>query len=164
MYIMIKIVRSINIGPIIENYVNLENGIQWTEYGHKGKQAGLQYCNCEDPWSSAVGKGYGDQTRYNNLNKFFSGTVFEDLIKEFNMFRTRLMWVYPYACYSIHKDLTPRIHIPLITNQDCYFLFRRKYTIHLNLGSVWWVDTTVEHTFINCSETPRLHIVGIVQQ
>ena len=74
------------------------------------------------------------------------------------------MWIGPYACYSIHKDDTPRIHVPIITNPECYFVFKQGLLSHLPAGSVYWVDTTKFHTFMNCSDTPRLHIVGIVKE
>ena len=79
------------------------------------------------------------------------------------------MWVNPMSCYSLHKDSTPRIHIPLITNPSCYFIFKENNTPegiiqHLPVGSVYWTNTTVSHTFINCSELPRLHLVGVVKE
>ena len=160
---MIELTRSIDILPIIECYNKLENQISWTDFGHKGKQAGLQHCDGEDCWTSAVGKGYGDQTRYNNLNPTFLNSIFEELINEFNMFRTRLMWVGPFSCYSIHRDLTPRIHIPIFTNPECYFVFKKGIISHLHVGAVYRINTLEKHTFMNCSDFPRLHLVGCIQ-
>ena len=157
---MIEHLRDIDIGPILECYHELENTIQWTEYSNKGKQVGLQYKNDEDPWSSAVGRSTGDELTSINLNPFFKNTIFEELINEFNLKKTRLMWVKPFACYTMHKDETLRIHIPLITNPDCYFLFKYGTPVHLPIGKVYLVDTRKPHTFINCSEKPRLHLVG----
>ena len=159
---MIKLLSPIQIQPILDEYTRLENDIQWTDYGHKGKQAGLQYCKDKDPWSSAVGKNKGNELGNTILNPFFTGTVFESLIQEFKLIRTRLMWVGPYACYSMHRDTTPRIHIPLITNPGCYFVFQEGKLVNLNKGYVWWVDTTKPHTFMNCSNQHRLHLVGAV--
>ena len=160
---MIKILSQIDITPLIDEYTRLEKDIQWTDYGHKGKQAGLQYKIDEDPWASAVGKIQGQETPYTNLNPAFKDTVFEEIIDKYKLLRTRLMWVGPYACYSMHKDRAPRIHIPLITNPECYFLFRSGQLTNLKTGYAWWVDTTKPHTFINCSEQHRLHLVGVVE-
>lgn len=160
---MIRIIEPIDVTPILASYFLLESSIQWTNYGHKGKQVGLQYKDNEDPWSSAVGKSQGDELTYTDLNPFFKNTIFEELIIKYNFKRTRLMWVGPYACYSMHKDATPRVHIPLITNQDCYFVFKNGEMKNFLKDAVWWVDTTKTHTFMNCSEYPRLHLVGAVE-
>jgi len=161
---MIKILSPVDVQPILTEYENLEKRIQWTDYGHKGKQTGLQYQTNEDPWTSAVGKWRGNELAFINLNPFFKNTIFESLINEFKLARSRLMWVGPFACYSMHKDTTARIHIPLITNQECYFVFKQGLISHLSLGNAYWVDTTVPHTFMNCYETPRLHLVGVVDK
>ena len=160
---MIRFIKSVDIKPILECYIKLDTHMVWSDFGHKGRQTGLQYLEDEDPWTSAVGKGYGDTSQYKNLNPFFLGTVFEDLIHEFKMFRSRLMWVGPYSCYSMHKDLTPRIHIPIITNPECYFVFKQGLVSHLELGGVYETNTLEAHTFINCSDRHRLHLVGCIK-
>lgn len=160
---MITLLEKIDTTEIVESYYSLESSIQWTDMGHKGRQSGLQYKEGQDPWSSAVGRGQGQDLGCTLLNPFFKDTVFEQLINKYNLKRTRLMWVGPYACYSIHQDETPRVHIPLITNPDCMFLFKYGVPAHLELGSVYWVDTRKHHTFINCSDQSRLHLVGVVE-
>jgi hypothetical protein len=161
---MIKPLAAINVDEILNSYNLIEENIQWTFYGHKGRQAGLQFKGNEDPWTSAVGRSSGEELSYTNLNPYFKDTVFEEIITRFNLTRTRLMWVDPYACYSIHQDETPRVHIPLITNPNCYFVFRSGKLIHLHKKLVWWVDTRELHTFMNCSDQPRLHLVGVVEK
>jgi hypothetical protein len=160
---MIKLLSQIDVVPLLDEFHRLEKDIKWTEYGHKGKQAGLQHKISEDPWTSAVGKSQGQEIAYTTLNPFFKDTVFEEIINKYKLLRTRLMWVGPYACYSMHKDQTPRIHIPLITNPECYFVFLHGQLTNLKDGYTWWVDTTKTHTFINCSDQHRLHLVGVVE-
>lgn len=160
---MIKLLESINVDPILKSYHSLESAIQWTEYGVKSKQAGLQYKDGGDPWASAVGKSQGRELTYNNLNPLFKDTIFETLISKYNLKRTRLLWVYPWACYSMHRDTTPRIHIPLITNIECYFVFKDDGVLHMPADGVYWVDTRKRHTFMNCSDKLRLHLVGVVE-
>ena len=160
---MIKILADINARELVEEYDKLAPHIQWVDSGIKGRQSGLQYLEDEDPWSSAVGKSQGRELEYTRLNPFFTGTVFEQVINEYKLSRTRFMWVNPFSCYTIHKDTTPRVHIPLITNLGCYFVFAETGLVHLNFGKVIWVDTRKAHTFINCSEIPRLHLVGVVE-
>lgn len=161
---MIKILKSINEQAVLESYNCIEEKLVWTNYGHKGRQTGLQYKDSEDVWTSAVGKSQGEELKYTAINPFFKDTIFEQLINDYDLKRTRLMWVGPYACYSMHEDETPRIHIPLITNPECYFLFKSGAMTNLRKGYVWWVDTRLTHTFINCSEHPRLHLVGVVEK
>ena len=159
---MIKIIDTINIDPILNSFFKLDKDIVWTNYP-QGKQVGLQYKLNEDLWSSAVGKSQGQELEYTELNPFFKDTIFETIINQYNLKRTRLMWVNPKSCYSLHQDETPRIHIPLITNPECYFLFNPGLLRHLSINSIWWVNTKLKHTFLNCSNEPRLHLVGVVE-
>jgi hypothetical protein len=184
---MIKILNSIDITDILTEYHKLESGIQWTSMGHKGRQAGLQYkiendhwnsqtqtINPEtnqpwtkNEWASAVGRNRGMELDYNLLNPYFKDTIFEKLISDYKMYRTRFMWVNRMSCYSIHRDSTPRIHIPLITNPECYFVFKEGDTAkltYMETGNVYWADTRNNHTFMNCSEMERLHLVGVVAE
>jgi hypothetical protein len=159
---MIKSINPIDITPILEFYSKIESDIVWTEYGGKGRQTGLQYRNLEDPWTGAVGVSRGKELEYNKLNPFFKDTVFEEIIKEYDLKKSRLMWIRSFSCYTMHFDATPRIHIPIITNPECYFVFKDGLVEHLEIGSTYWVDTRVYHTFMNCSNHDRLHLVGVV--
>lgn len=159
---MIKSIASINCDELLDSLNELNHGIIWTDYGKK-KQAGLQHKLGEDPWTDAVGRSKGQELSYDQFNNYFANSVFETVIKTYNLKRTRLMWIDAYTCYSMHKDETPRIHIPLITNPQCFFVFRSGIIQHLPVGKVYWVDTRQKHTFINCSEFSRLHLVGVVE-
>lgn len=159
---MIRIIDELDPTSLIESYLKLEANIKWFVNGHKGKQAGLQYINDDDPWDSAVGRSKGNELSYTNLNPSFKGTLFEELIDKYSLTRTRFMWVGPYSCYSMHRDSTPRIHVPLVTNPECYFVFKAGLIKHMPLGAVYRTNTLFPHTFMNCSEFPRLHIVGVV--
>jgi hypothetical protein len=158
---MIDQLDNVDITPILECYKRLEDSIKWVEYPN-GKQTGLQYNNDNDPWTDAVGRlKVGQQWKPDaQVNPAFKGTIFEELIKQYKITRTRLMWLKPCSCYSMHKDDTPRIHIPLITNDQCYFVFRDKGCFNLPAGGVYWVDTTEHHSAMNCSSEWRLHLLG----
>ena len=160
---MINIIETCPITEILDCYFKIEKDLEWTDYGNK-KQVGLQFKDLEDPWASAVGTSKGDELAYINLNPFFKDTVFEEVINKYNLIRTRLMWVSPMTCYSMHKDTTPRVHIPMITNPDCYFIFKQGIIQHMPVGSVYWTNTVNLHTFMNCSTKPRLHLIGVVNQ
>jgi hypothetical protein len=129
---------------------------------HLKRQTSLQYRETEDPWISAVGKLRIAESLFSNLNPYFKNTIFETIINKYKLVRSRFMWVPSYSCYSMHHDPAPRIHIPLITNPDCYFVFKKGIVEHLPCGKVYEVDTTQDHTFTNCSPLPRLHLMGVV--
>ena len=161
---MVKTLNSIDITPVLACYNTLVDNIVWTQYNIDGsKQCGLQYRADEDQWASAVGSRPNvDETEFSLTNDLFKNTIFEELMLEYNLYRTRLMWVGSYKCYSMHSDLTARIHIPLITNLNAYFVFKDTGLHHLETGYVYWTDTRKPHTFMNCSRDTRLHLVGAV--
>jgi len=161
---MITILNDIDVTELLDFYNQIEQTILWTEYGHKGRQTSLQFKEGEDPWISGLGKRESDELAYFNLNPFYKNTPFEKIINEYGLLRTRLMWMYPYACYSMHQDYTPRLHIPLVTNLDCYFIFKPATIVHLEIGKIYRAETRIPHTFINCSDSPRLHLIGILKK
>jgi hypothetical protein len=165
---MIKVINSIDAPSLLSEYLKIQDNICWSDYGHKGRQAGIQHKPGDDPWTSAVGRRQDGELKYTDLNPYFRDTEFEKIVQRYSLVRTRLMWVYPFACYSMHLDEYPRVHIPLITNPACYFVFNDttvgQKIQHLPEGQVYWVDTTKTHTFMNCSEHARLHLVGVVER
>jgi len=83
-----------------------------------------------------------------------------NIIKQLGMFRTRIMRLEPYQCYSYHVDPTQRMHIPLITNPNCFMIIEDKLYRYPADGNHYLVDTTKIHTFVNASLEQRIHIVG----
>jgi hypothetical protein len=158
---LFKKIDTFDIQPILHDIENIKDSIQWIESSH-GKQAGLQYKFSENEWTSAVGKLKQNEQEYNLLNPVLENTAIGEIIKKYNMFRSRLMWINPVSCYSFHNDSSPRIHFPLITNPECLFVFRHGEMKYFPEGEVWWVDTKFKHTFLNTSKMPRLHLVGVV--
>ena len=65
---MINILRTIDIKDILDCYYKIENDIVWTEYG-TGRQAGIQYNDGGDIWTSAVGRQGKGAFNYNKINK-----------------------------------------------------------------------------------------------
>jgi hypothetical protein len=160
-----KEIDSINNLEILLEYKKIENQINWFDNKSKGKQCGLQYASGEDFFHSAGGKLKKDrkENEYCLLNPLFKDTIFENIISKYKLFRTRLMWIHSFACYSIHKDSSPRLHIPVLTNNKCLFVFPDESKMfYLPPGKVYLVDTTLHHSFCNFSEHSRLHLVGCV--
>ena len=81
-------------------------------------------------------------------------------LKKLNMTRTRVMKMAPKTCYSYHQDPSKRIHIPLITNEKCFFVVADEVIRLPADGNYYVIDTTKLHTFVNASFEDRIHIVG----
>jgi len=98
---------------------------------------------------------------YNMLNEIYEGSLFEDIIRDVNGVRSRIMVKTPHTSYSVHQDKTPRYHLALITNPNAYFLFpTMNEIIHIPAdGYVYEVDTTLLHSFVNCGPADRTHLV-----
>lgn len=123
--------------------------------------------NSED-WFSGIGSIYElehqDEDLYVHLNPNLKETILEKLIVKYNGFRTRIMILPPRNCYSIHSDPTPRIHIPIISNSQCYMIWpNHSRCLQLNNGVIYWTDTTKQHTFINGGTEPRIHLVMCIK-
>jgi len=159
---VIKILANIPHIDIVKSYGSISKHIIWTDYKLKSKQAGLQHKEGDDIWISSVGKSKGEEYQYNIINPVVKNTLFEDIIVKYNLARSRFLFLAPFSTYSIHKDSTKRLHIPIITNSKCFLLFKENGLHHLAPGHVYETDTTLEHTSINCSESWRLHFVGAI--
>ena len=59
--------------------------------------------------------------------------------------------------------MTYKFHLPIITNPSNLFIFpeqRHRVIMHLPAdGTIYYVDTSESHTFINGSKTDRYHMV-----
>lgn len=117
-----------------------------------------------EDWHLGVGRIYElehkNEDEYTNIFPSLAGTVLEKYIKRYNGFRTRIMTVPPRHCYSVHRDPSPRIHIPLITNKECWMVWPYdKENVKMPAQFSYWADTTKHHTFLNGGEEDRIHIV-----
>lgn len=76
---------------------------------------------------------------------------------DFNSVTYRM--VMPNTCYNWHVD-TGKIclHVPLITNIGCKFVYEHKSFSMPSDGSVYIVNNESFHTFINAGPTPRVHL------
>ena len=116
-------------------------------------------------WVTGVGRieelEEQEERNYKFISPELHGTLLEKFIKDHNGFRTRIMLMDSRKCYSIHRDPTPRLHLPIITNDQCWMIWPYKNECHqLREGIVYRTDTTQDHTFINGSLNQiRIHIV-----
>jgi hypothetical protein len=110
--------------------------------------------------------GKFDKTKYPETYfkyPLFNAPTINRIIEKYNLKRTRIMQSSPKSCYTIHSDLSMRIHIPIITNPDCLMLIENK-AYHLEAGKIYLTNTTFTHTAINASLLNRVHIIGCFYQ
>jgi hypothetical protein len=103
------------------------------------------------------------------MKDLYIGQVIQDIQEQHTGIfqgRIQLIWLGPNSSYPLHKDLhtTSRYHIPLITNEHCFWIFTTEtdeYRLHMPIDNrVWFVDPkNIAHTFINNSNTTRCHLV-----
>ena len=91
---------------------------------------------------------------------------FINSIGDYKLVRTRIMYMNPKTCYSIHMDPTDRIHLPILTNISCFMIFPENSVVkHMPAdGTVYYTKTTTNHTFINGSTLPRIHLVSSIDK
>jgi hypothetical protein len=158
-------IDEINYQQLVDCYYHIENKIVWNIDSGKSRQTSIQYADQEDVFLSATSSLLPNrlEKEYHLLNPLFVNTPFEDIVKKYNLVRSRLMWMDSKSCYSIHRDFSKRLHIPLVTNEDCRFIFPDDSEIfHLPIGGVYSVNTHKRHSFCNFSKTSRLHFLGCV--
>lgn len=114
--------------------------------------------------------GHGGEGRLEELNyreKDFNVFAYNlpytnSIIRDLQMYRTRVMRMKPKTCYTYHQDPTQRIHIPLITNDKCFFVIDDQVLRCPANGQHYLIDTRKKHTFVNASFEKRLHIIGCI--
>ena len=84
------------------------------------------------------------------------------ILSDLNMYRTRVMNLKPKTCYTYHKDLSKRIHIPIETNESCFMIIDKQIFHYPADGNYYTIDTTQFHTAFNASNNDRIHIVGVI--
>ena len=109
--------------------------------------------------------GIGKAIDLPEKEKEFIYTLFDlpylnSIIKEHNLYRVRLMKLKSKTCYSYHQDQGKRFHIPIITNNNCFFVIDDKIKRYPADGNWYIIDTTLKHTAVNASWKDRIHLIG----
>ena len=98
------------------------------------------------------------------LNAALKGTyieeVYHNVFEKYPFGRMRLMKLTGKTCMSLHSDLEKRIHIPIVTNEDCLMIVDDE-VIHMPAdGNAYLVDTTKRHTALNSNQDfDRIHLM-----
>lgn len=127
-------------------------------------QIGLQsVIENDDPltaYNSSIGRGKDLKYHEKDYEYLLWDTpTINHYIQKYQLVRARVMVSKPKSCLTLHKDTSPRIHIPLFTTEDSVMIIEDR-VYHLELGKVYLTNTTLRHTAVNASRQPRGHIVG----
>tara|TARA_B100000287_G_scaffold94771_1_gene86910 strand:+ start:5973 stop:6551 length:579 start_codon:yes stop_codon:yes gene_type:complete len=109
---------------------------------------------------------------FNIWNEEIEDTYIIECLKSlpFPVVRSRIMVQPPKSCYTLHKDKVPRMHIPIYgaydtTGKGGRFVFTHGEIMKFEEGQVILVNTTLEHTAMNCSNSKeRIHIVSCLPE
>ncbi len=103
-----------------------------------------------------------EEKDFTEVCDFLKGTYTEEVINIFNekygAVRGRYMMMNWKTCLTYHYDQTPRIHLPLVANENCFMIIDEKVE-KLSEGITYHVDTTKMHTAINAGRHLRFHMV-----
>ena len=68
-------------------------------------------------------------------------------------------YIMPNTAYNWHFDTGGNcLHIPLITNEGCWFVYSNRSFSMPSDGSLYTVNNSKPHTFVNAGKEPRLHL------
>tara|TARA_B110000259_G_scaffold184377_1_gene231310 strand:- start:759 stop:1151 length:393 start_codon:yes stop_codon:yes gene_type:complete len=106
----------------------------------------------------------GDGTKHQRLEDI-DAPYTNEMMTKYGMYNSRIMALRCKECYSWHRDTTPRVHFPLITNNNCLFI-SEETAFSMPVGSAYWVDTRKHHTALNGNRGDyiRYHIVGMTNE
>ena len=107
---------------------------------------------------------YGLEERdFTEFNPEFRGTVFEYIFENFphTIGRMRLMKMLPKRAMWMHNDPgMVRYHFAIITNENCFILYRDHGHYHIpSDGVCYFMDTEEYHSAVNTSREDRIHLV-----
>jgi len=110
-------------------------------------------------WNEKYELGY-KETDFNTF--IFDLPYINSILLDLKMCRTRVMNLKSKTCYTYHRDITKRIHIPIETNKDCFMIVNKEVKHYPADGNYYIVDTTQYHTALNASNQDRVHLVGVI--
>ncbi len=98
------------------------------------------------------------------INNFFKNSYVEEVYnsvkKCYNISRCRFMVLDDVKRgYSYHTDASQRLHVPIVTDDDCIVLVEDKLHRLDKIGQLYLVDTTKKHAAFNLGWLRRIHLV-----
>lgn len=112
---------------------------------------------------AAAGKAYllNDMVVF---NEYFKNSYLEDVYNQlrnkYDVRRCRFMKLSPkIRAYSYHQDKSARLHIPLVTDENCIFLIEDIVYRLSEVGRLYETNTLKKHTAVNLGWNDRIHLV-----
>lgn len=102
---------------------------------------------------------------FNRIAAALAGSAIDDFLQWFPvpLIRSRLLTLAPGASYYAHCDPSPRIHLPVTTNDSAFVVINQiSYNLQNN-GTVYFADTRLLHTATNHGSSPRTHFVAVLE-
>jgi hypothetical protein len=100
------------------------------------------------------------EREYKFIQPELEGTLIAYYLEKYKVYRSRIMLMSPRSCYSVHRDSTQRIHIPIVANPQAWMVWPfENQCYRFEEGNVYQTDTTKLHSFFNGSEEDRIHMV-----
>lgn len=168
---VLEVLDDIDYQKILEeaNSVKMALGKGWRDIDQVGIQGHKPNLDPLEEWDKSIGypivdgkSGYPGQIKYPET--YFKYPLFDiptinRCLDKYGLKRTRIMKSNSKSCLKLHSDLTKRIHIPLISNPDCFMMIDDQ-VYYLEPGKIYLTNTTLKHTAVNASSSFRVHIVG----
>jgi hypothetical protein len=138
--------------------------------GFEDNQIILQSKGDIEEWHVGIGSidelDEKDETLYCNIHKSIEHTEIARIIKKHNGYRARIIALAPRRCYSVHADYSPRMHVPIETNDQCWMIWPyENHCTRMPAGYLYLTDTTKEHTFFNGSlDEKRIHLMFCINR
>lgn len=132
------------------------------EVGHAWREATT--LRSEEKYKGAT---RGARARLRDMNwKYRKGSYHQELKEQYNTIGGVYTKVEPRSCYAWHTDKCIGFQIPVISNPDCFFMFKlddnKSYHFHPEPGKAYLINNRVTHTFMNGGDLPRYYLLQIV--
>ena len=129
----------------------------------RDNQVALQSVEGNDDPYYACGKITDKEHKETDFTKFlFNMPYTNSILEKHNICRARVARLTRRTCYTYHQDYTKRMHIPLVTNENCFMIVDDQLHRLPADGSIYIIDTTKNHTAVNASREDRIHIVSCI--
>lgn len=164
-----KLNVKIDLQKLLELYQHAQNHFPWTNT-YPTLQSGISVAEGqEDDLLGCCGGNFTQEQEklYSQLPPFYQNSYIFELssLLQLKIFRLRWMQLTGKSCYSFHQDWSRRLHIPIITSKDSYFLFQNPLELaQLEVNHAYVVDTTRVHTAMNTGSQPRVHLIACFEK
>jgi|TARA_R110000868_G_scaffold219408_1_gene470432 hypothetical protein len=153
---------NINITSLLQeaNGVKQFLSLGWRDVSQIGLQGHKPNLNPVDEWKASIErttKLQYPETYFRHL--LFDLPIINRFIEKYGLVRTRLINNNSQKCDIIQQGMTKSIHIPLISNPNCFIVIDNQM-FYLEPGKIYLTNTTRKHTYMNASSSPRIHITG----